>query len=147
MLLSYGYWPATVSILRPSRWPRGNQLANEGITPPVDSLYKRFTIQYPNSPHLSPLKKRYDKWLAIAPGLPAPDFSGNTPDGKKISLSDLKGKIVYVDVWATWCGPCMKEMPHMRTLQDRFSKSEEVVFVLFSIDNREEAWKKRLLVR
>lgn len=119
-------------------------LVNEGITPPVDSLYGRFIKQYPNSPYLVPLQKRYDVWLAIAPGQPAPDFSGNTPDGKKISLSDLKGKIVYVDVWATWCGPCVAEMPHMRKLQDRFSKNEEVAFVLISVDEKEEAWKNKI---
>lgn len=120
-------------------------LASEGITPPVDSLYKQFIRQYSNSAYLAPLKKRYDMWLAIAPGQPAPEFSGKTMDGKTISLSDLKGKIVYVDVWATWCGPCVAEMPYMRELQDRFSKKQEVAFVLISVNDREEAWKKKVL--
>ncbi|MBT1698735.1 TlpA family protein disulfide reductase [Fulvivirgaceae bacterium PWU4] len=119
-------------------------LTAKGITPPVDSLYREFKKRYPNSSYLPSLNKRFDMWFAIAPGQPAPDFSGNTPDGKKISLSDLKGKIVYVDVWATWCGPCVAEMPHMRKLQDRFSKNEDVAFVLISVDEKEEAWKKKI---
>jgi hypothetical protein len=45
--------------------------------------------------------KVYDEWMAIAPGNKAPDFADTTPEGKLVSLHDLAGKVVYIDVWAT----------------------------------------------
>lgn len=47
-------------------------------------------------------------------GHPAPDFTLKTPDGRKISLSDFKGQPVIINFWATWCGPCRVEMPHLQ---------------------------------
>lgn len=50
-------------------------------------------------------------------GKPAPDFTIRTIDGRKIALADLKGKVVIINLWATWCGPCREEMPTLETLQ------------------------------
>lgn len=64
-------------------------------------------------------------------------------DGSMFSLDDLKGKVLYVDFWATWCGPCRKEFPHARTLKDSFDKKQlkQIEFVYISIDGNEETWK------
>lgn len=56
----------------------------------------------------------------------APDFTLTTVDGKKVQLSDLKGKKVIVNFWATWCPPCKAEMPHMQNYYDEFSQDENV---------------------
>jgi peroxiredoxin len=53
-------------------------------------------------------------------GKPAPDFELSTLDGKKVKLSDLRGKAVVVNFWATWCGPCKIEMPWLVDLQDKY---------------------------
>lgn len=53
-------------------------------------------------------------------GRMAPDFELNTLDGKKVKLSDLRGKAVVVNFWATWCGPCKIEMPWLTELQDKY---------------------------
>ena len=64
-------------------------------------------------------------------GKPAPDFTGDFAiNGKPIKISDLKGKVVLLDFWAVWCGPCVASFPHLRELNDEFhDKGLEVVGV------------------
>ena len=119
-------------------------LVSGGITPAVDTIMTRFKKEYHASAYTPLLEEVYAKWAAILPGNPAPDFTGTTPEGKKLSLSDLKGKIVYVDVWATWCGPCRGEVPYSKKLQKKFNDDDRVAFLYVSIDNNEEDWKKVL---
>ncbi len=121
-------------------------LRAQGITPFVDTIFNHFKKEYSHSPYLASLQERYGKWLAITPGQPAPDFTGNTPEGKKLSLSDLKGKVIYIDVWATWCSPCIQEFPYSRKLQQQFEGNEQVVFLYVSVDKDkdQEKWKKML---
>lgn len=71
------------------------------------------------------------------------DFSFRDADGKMVSLSGLKGKVVYVDVWATWCGPCKGEIPHLKELEKAYH-GKNVVFVSVSVDAEKdlEKWKK-----
>lgn len=73
-------------------------------------------------------------------GSPAPDFTGDSPDGRKISLSDFKGKVVLVDFWASWCGPCRRENPNVVKLYENYkAKNFEILGV--SLDNDLEKWK------
>lgn len=60
-------------------------------------------------------------------GKPAPDFELTALDGKKVKLSDLRGKAVLVNFWATWCGPCKIEMPWLVDLQQKYSAKGLVV--------------------
>lgn len=66
------------------------------------------------------------------------------PDGTTCHLADLKGKVVYIDVWATWCGPCCKEIPHLEKLVERFKYNDNVRFISISIDENRDAWQKKL---
>lgn len=52
---------------------------------------------------------------------PAPDFTLQTRDGETVSLSDFAGEVVMINFWATWCGPCREEMPHLEALHRRYS--------------------------
>ena len=78
------------------------------------------------------------------PGTPFPagvtlvDKEGNTVD-----FSKFKGKFVYVDLWASWCGPCCKEVPHLQELEKDFENSD-VVFVSISIDSTKAPWLKKM---
>jgi cytochrome c-type biogenesis protein len=60
----------------------------------------------------------------IKEGAPAPDFSYTTVDGISGKLSELRGKVVFLNLWASWCGPCVKEMPDIATLKADYPELE-----------------------
>ena len=62
-------------------------------------------------------------------GQMAPDISFTTFEGDTINLADLRGKVVFLDFWATWCGPCRMEMPHIQKLHEEMKDAGEVVFL------------------
>jgi len=74
-----------------------------------------------------------DDMLKFSPGMPAFDFTYPDVDGKMVSLSDFKGSFVYVDVWATWCGPCKREIPHLVELEKDYH-NKNIVFLSVSVD-------------
>lgn len=62
--------------------------------------------------------------------------------GNKVSLEDLKGKVVFINFWATWCGPCIAEMPSIQKLHNKFKDNNEIVFVLLEAEgNKAKATK------
>src|SRR3989338_10093348 len=67
--------------------------------------------------------------------IPAPDFTLNTLDGKKVSLKDFKGKVVFLNFLATWCPPCVVEMPSMEALHKRFKGKGLVVLAVNDAEN------------
>ncbi|MBE7537864.1 MAG: redoxin domain-containing protein [Opitutaceae bacterium] len=81
----------------------------------------------------------------LKPGDPAPDFAVVGPDGRTIKLSDFRGKMVLVDIWATWCGPCVASMPHNSEIAKKFAKDDLVVLAVCTDDSREnyDGWVKR----
>ena len=60
----------------------------------------------------------------VVAGYPAPDFEVLDVRGNPVTLADFRGKVVLLNVWATWCGPCRKEMPSMQALYDAFSRDD-----------------------
>jgi len=68
----------------------------------------------------------------------APNFTGTTLDGGTIRLSDLRGKTVLINVFASWCGPCRLEMPHLVEAADQFG-DQEVVFIGINLQEKQEA--------
>ncbi len=70
----------------------------------------------------------------VAAGSRAADFKLETLDGQTVSLQSLRGKVVFLNVWATWCGPCREEMPSMQTLYDDFKGNKDFVMLAASQD-------------
>jgi thiol-disulfide isomerase/thioredoxin len=116
----------------------------EGISPELQTLRTEFNKKSRMPDYKKAIDKSFAKWEAIGPGKPAPNFTGVSSDGKKVSLSSLKGKVVYIDVWATWCGPCRDEFPDSKKLVKEFEGNDQVVFLYVSVDNDIDAWKKLL---
>lgn len=79
-------------------------------------------------------------------GHEAIDFKFQDVNGKQVALSDFRGKVVYVDVWATWCGPCNAEIPHLIKLEEAYHNNPNIVFMSVSVDKQKdfEKWKKML---
>jgi len=99
----------------------------------IDEMLADFESKNPNTYFTKKLARVLSPWKNLKKGMPAPNFSGFAPDGEKILLSDLKGKRVYVDVWATWCGPCVAEIPSLKKLETTFHPAG-VEFLSISID-------------
>jgi len=76
-------------------------------------------------------------------GKPSPAFKYENAKGGQTALADLKGKYVYIDVWATWCGPCRQEIPHLQKVEEAF-KGKNIAFVSLSVDTAKDhdKWKK-----
>jgi len=76
---------------------------------------------------------------------PAPDYTFYDAGGKAMKIADLKGKVVVMNIWATWCGPCVTEMPTLAKLQAAY-KGQPVEVVTVSIDSESSAAKARLFI-
>lgn len=99
---------------------------------------------YVTSPRLNDIfKKACAKWDKAAVGRPSPQFKGVDVNGKEMTLRDFRGKYVYIDMWATWCGPCQKELPFLKKLEEKF-KGRNIVFVGLSIDQDKAKWEARV---
>ena len=72
----------------------------------------------------------------------APDFSFTSLQGEYISLEDLRGKVVVLDFWGTWCPPCVDSVPELRNMHKRYSKDGSVVLLGISSDGDEDVWRE-----
>ncbi|HVZ25642.1 MAG TPA: TlpA disulfide reductase family protein, partial [Sediminibacterium sp.] len=93
------------------------------------------------------LQQTLERELLLSNGDPAVDFTAMDRNHHPVTLSSLKGKLVYIDLWATWCGPCLQEMPALQKLKEAYQDNPAIVFLSLSIDDDTAAWKNNLLQR
>lgn len=109
-------------------------------------LLNRFEKEHPKSKYTGWFKQFVEPYRNLAelqPGKPAPDFKLATPEGDSLSLSDLRGKYVLVDFWASWCAPCRQENPNVVKMYERFKgKNFEILGV--SLDRGKPEWVKAI---
>lgn len=109
----------------------------------LDEAYNIYKNSNPNPDNLAKLTKRYNKLQTLVKGKPSPTFNYENHKGGTTSLESLKGKYVYIDVWATWCGPCIREIPSLKKFEEDY-KDKNIQVVSISIDEPKnyDKWKK-----
>ncbi|MEX2590416.1 MAG: TlpA disulfide reductase family protein [Chitinophagales bacterium] len=95
---------------------------------------------------VSKKKKRKKKRGKSKPEKKEQPFTLTDLDGKEVYLSDFHGKVIYVDFWASWCGPCRQQFPHAKRLKESFSDKElkDIVFLYISSDKTEQVWRNAI---
>lgn len=119
-----------------------NSALNWGDFKQGEKAFLEFRKQNPYPAFTDALQNAYDDALRVAPGSPAPAFTLNDIDGNPVSLSDFSGKVVYLDFWASWCGPCMREVPYAKELKKEFEGVDDLVFLYISVDDDPGAWRR-----
>lgn len=110
----------------------------------LENAYRSYKADYPGSPFQKELDEILDEYATLKPGAIAKDFEMVSPEGQNFRLSDFKGKLVYIDVWATWCVPCREEFKFSKALSTRYSGREDLIFLYVSIDSDADAWRRFL---
>ena len=116
-----------------------NYINNYGLDK-ADKFIKIYKERVHSPSRVTLFEKVCSKWNRLKSGQHAPDFKLTDINGKEVTLSTLAGKYVYIDVWATWCNPCRKELPHMQKLEKMF-KGKNIHFVSVSCDKDKKAWE------
>ncbi|MCG8410037.1 MAG: AhpC/TSA family protein [Bacteroidales bacterium] len=107
----------------------------------VERIYNQMPKYLQDSRYFKKTRDYLKNYKNLSKDKSVPLFTLQTYDGKKFSLSDLKGKYVLIDFWASWCSPCRAAIPHLKSLYKKFKdKNFEIVSV--SIDGNKKAWEK-----
>jgi thiol-disulfide isomerase/thioredoxin len=109
-------------------------------------LYDEFGDRCPFPEIARLVKNKYQHMEGMLEGNPAPGFKLADVNGRQVSLQDLRGKYVYIDFWATWCGPCVKEIPSLKKTEEYY-RGKNIQFVSISYDKAadHDKWKSYVI--
>ena len=129
-----GAWPVVrynlgVTLLQLNRDEEGVAEINQYIKAQPNGTYVAAARKYAENPRRA--RENY-----------APDFSFTSLQGEYISLEDLRGKVVVLDFWGTWCRPCVDSVPSLRSMHKKYSKEPSFVLLGISSDREENVWKE-----
>ena len=119
----------------PSYWTKHIQLFNS------DVLEEELKAQSQNK-YYPLLERSSTNYFHAQTGEVAFDFKAIDQDGAEVRLSDFQGKFVFIDNWASWCGPCLRHRPAILELSRKMAGESDLVFLMVSVDATEKAWKR-----
>ncbi len=102
---------------------------------------KQYVKLQPNGPYAEAAKKMADNPRRARENY-APDFSFTSSEGEHVTLDDLKGRVVLLDFWGTWCPPCVDSIPELRNLHKKYSKEPSFMLIGISSDSDDEVWRE-----
>lgn len=106
----------------------------------LDSVYYDIMPLISHEEHKKEVTENYKKLKKIEKGAISPSFEFNDINGQAVTLNDLKGKLVYIDIWSTWCMPCVKEIPSLKKMEEQFH-GKDIHFVSICKNSAEERWR------
>ena len=104
-------------------------------------MWEEFQEINPHPEYTEAVQAALYKALKLQPGQPAPDFTLHDLDGQPVSLSQFKGQVVLLDFWASWCAPCIGDLPDLRAIKEK-AADQPLVFLNLSLDTDEAAWRE-----
>ncbi len=110
----------------------------------AEKVYAQGCALLTDARHKEMLETKYELFRKLRPGADAVECELEDMAGKVSQFSDLRGKAVYLDVWATWCGPCCEEIPYMEKLAKHFRNDPRIEIVSISVDANRKAWEAKL---
>lgn len=116
-------------------------------TPEKSKEYYKLIKRYvTNREFLKEAKKSYENVNKTKEGKESPNFKFEDINGKIVELTDFKGNFVFIDVWATWCLPCMQQIPYIKKLEEKYD-GKNIIFVGVSVDKKDKykLWKETIL--
>ncbi|WP_422089854.1 TlpA family protein disulfide reductase [Tenacibaculum ovolyticum] len=116
-------------------------------TPERSKEYYKLIRKYVTNPvFLKEAKKLYKNVNKTKEGEKSPSFKYENVNGKIVELTDFIGKYVFIDVWATWCLPCMQQIPYIKKLEEKYH-GKNIVFIGVSVDKKDKysLWKETIL--
>jgi thiol-disulfide isomerase/thioredoxin len=116
----------------------------------LEEQYELFASTFKNTAYKDNLafliQEKKVELLRVQVGQPAPTFTLENTSGKTFNLEDFRNKVVYLDLWASWCIPCIEEIPFLKDLYNKYKDDDRIVFISIAVLDRYNDWKKILEV-
>ena len=122
-------------IENPSYWRKHRQIFT--TTSITNALLRENSNKY-----IQLISKTSDSFFSSQKGVIGFNFSATKTNGSKMNLSDLTGKVIVIDVWATWCSPCVSQRPAMLELAKKYQNNPDIAVIMLSVDSSIERWKE-----